>query len=86
MLIVGVVFTVYYDAMYYSSGAFLLHKTEGAEAEDAQDSLLASRNVDVDPNICGGKRDSCQAFNQPVRFPSPHFLSWWERDNNAHVG
>ncbi|KAI0385263.1 hypothetical protein F5Y04DRAFT_291928 [Hypomontagnella monticulosa] len=66
VLIVGIVFTVYYDAMYYSSGAFLLHKTEGAEPEDARDSVLtAERGVDVDPNVCGEKRDSCQAFGQP---------------------
>ncbi|KAI1102324.1 hypothetical protein F4804DRAFT_334422 [Jackrogersella minutella] len=60
VLIVGVVFTVYYDALYYSSGAFLLREKQGA-AEATPESAVAARDV----GVCGRDRDSCQAYGQP---------------------
>ncbi|KAI8964764.1 hypothetical protein F5Y11DRAFT_363402 [Daldinia sp. FL1419] len=100
VLVTGVVFTVYYDAMYYSSGAFLLKDKTGAkegvgtgngslprgperERERGQGQgqgqgqgvegravrldplLVAPRGASVDLDVCGERRDSCQAYNQP---------------------
>ncbi|KAI1205101.1 uncharacterized protein F4807DRAFT_465068 [Annulohypoxylon truncatum] len=64
VLIVGVVFTVYYDAMYYSSGAFLLHDKTGNTLVERQDISLAG--VGRDANLCGSDTGGgCEAFGRP---------------------
>ncbi|KAI2632091.1 hypothetical protein GGR54DRAFT_634860 [Hypoxylon sp. NC1633] len=61
VLVVGVVFTVYYDAMYYSSGAFLLKEnTGGIQGQDQN-----IQPVQRDLSVCGERQDSCEAFGQP---------------------
>ncbi|OTB03416.1 hypothetical protein M426DRAFT_12566 [Hypoxylon sp. CI-4A] len=72
VLVVGVVFTVYYDAMYYSSGAFLLKNNDDNKDKDKVDGN-AMRNESVvavvvgtrDLGVCGESRDSCQAYDKP---------------------
>ncbi|KAI0832981.1 hypothetical protein F5Y06DRAFT_307415 [Hypoxylon sp. FL0890] len=67
VLIVGVVFTVYYDALYYSSGAFLLkHKAKvvqyEAETGDVQPRMLSGS---LNGGACPEDQDSCQAYDRP---------------------
>ncbi|OTA90808.1 hypothetical protein M434DRAFT_389658 [Hypoxylon sp. CO27-5] len=69
VLIIGVVFTVYYDALYYSNGAYMLKdKTGGIQAkvesnpEKTQDGILSKGG---DMGACPEEQDSCQAYDQP---------------------
>ncbi|KAL7624058.1 hypothetical protein AAE478_005615 [Parahypoxylon ruwenzoriense] len=68
VLIVGVVFTVYYDAMYYSSGAFLIkNKGDGGGGSGgaARNEKIEMIGGNADANGCGQNQDSCEAYGQP---------------------
>ncbi|KAI1093376.1 hypothetical protein F5B19DRAFT_491455 [Rostrohypoxylon terebratum] len=65
VLITGVVFTVYYDAMYYSSGAFLLHHDETENTMVPRDDVFMV-GVARDDLTCGSDTGGgCEAYGHP---------------------
>lgn len=88
MLVIGIVCTVYYDSVYYTSGAWLVKQKgdvnagvqqakmeTGVEMEigaPQETMLLLERGAADGESACGEQMDSCRAYNQPV---SPSFNS-----------
>lgn len=81
MLVIGIVCTVYYDSVYYTSGAWLVKQKgdvnagvqqakmeTGVEMEigaPQETMLLLERGAADGESACGEQMDSCRAYNQP---------------------
>ncbi|KAI1780967.1 hypothetical protein F4818DRAFT_451231 [Hypoxylon cercidicola] len=65
VLVAGVVFSVYYDSLYYSSGAFLVKQKAYDDGVDARAEAAAPGGAATGGDVCGEKMDSCRAYNQP---------------------